>query len=192
MTRYIRPVPVLAVFLVLAGCQEKPAEQNAYIPYFPVNAFLQEQLHLIDSLQPPTTLYTESAGDSSIQGIALADCRALAAPFLQYDISKSPLHEQYKEESFADQSNPAITFTYTTADSTLPLQRMDVVLKPDPVKADQVKSIYMEKFYQQGDSAITEKLYWKADRFFQVIRTAEGPGGENKTTRQKVVWNPAD
>ncbi|HOA39137.1 MAG TPA: hypothetical protein PLQ65_11995 [Flavihumibacter sp.] len=192
MTRYQSWLFATALLFTLACGDQKPKPAAAeYVPYFPVNAFLLEQLHQIDSLKPPTVLYTENGKDSSVQGIELSTVRAMAAPFLQYDISVSPLHDQYKEESFADQSIPAITFTYTTVDSSLPLQRVDVILKPDPVKADKVKSIYMEKFYAQGDSAITEKLYWKADHFYQVIRTA-GAGGKEITTRQKVVWNPAE
>jgi len=50
---------------------------------------------------------------------------------------------------------------------------------------DQVKSIYLEKRYDHGDTMITRKLYWKPKRNFQIITVK--PSGKDEIT--KVVWD---
>lgn len=195
---FVPAVLVTATLLIACGNNqgktdktgsELSEEQNAY---FPVTGFIHSQLTAIDSLQLPVTKY-ESAGDQKdTVALSTADCRLLAAPFLEYDISASPLREKFKENSFADQSIPSITFTYHTSDSTLALKRVDVVLAPDPVQADKVKSVYMEKIFQQQDTLVVEKMFWKADHYYQLIRSKSAAGGQPLISQLKVVWDPTE
>jgi hypothetical protein len=186
---------VLGLTVITAGCQQpqKPAaSSSAEQDYFPVKAYLLGQLHTIDSLQLPVTKYFSGSGKSDTSLLSTAECRQLAAGFLEQDISDPSLKSQYEESSFADQSVPSINFTYLTKATNLPLKRVDVVLKPDPVNADQVKSIYMEKYYQQGDTAIQEKLFWKADHYYQVIRSKQAGNSQPLLEQFKVVWDPTE
>lgn len=173
-----------------ANTEGSPAEAEG--SYFPVTGFIHSQLTAIDSLQLPVTKY-EAAGDKKdTVALSTADCRLLAAPFLEYDITAPPLKEKFRETSFADQSIPSITFTYHTDDSTLALKRVDVVLAPDPVQADKVKSVYMEKLFQQQDTLVEEKLYWKANHFYQLIRSKKVANGQPIISQLKVVWDPTE
>ncbi|MBZ5858060.1 hypothetical protein [Flavihumibacter profundi] len=189
-------VPIL-LFTVIAvfSCKQankqagtKPEEQT----YFPVNAYIESQLHKIDSLQLPVTRYFTSEGHGDTTLLSTAECRKLAAPFLEQDISDPALKNHYVENSFADQSIPSVSFTYQTKDSSLPLKRVDIVLKPDPVNADKVKSVYMEKLFQQGDSMVNEKLFWKNDHYFQVIRFKQVAKNQPVLSQLKVVWDPTE
>lgn len=177
------------------GCQQHqqtaaatPSEQE----FFPVKAYLLGQLHTIDSLQLPVTRYSSAAGKADTSLLSTAECRLLAAGFLEQDISDPALKSQYEENSFADHSVPSINFTYLTKARDLALKRVDVVLKPDPVNADKVKSIYMEKYYQRGDTAIEEKLFWKADHYYQVIQSKQVANTPPQIAQFKVVWDPTD
>ena len=160
--------------------------------YFPVTGFIHSQLTAIDSLQLPVTKYEAAGNKKDTVALSTADCRLLAAPFLEYDITASPLKEKFRETSFADQSIPSITFTYHTADSTLALKRVDVVLAPDPVQSDKVKSVYMEKLFQQQDTLVEEKLYWKANHYYQLIRSKKVANGQPIISQLKVVWDPTE
>lgn len=186
---------VLGSAILGTGCQQqqKPAAaEKAEQEFFPVKAYLLGQLHTIDSLQLPVTKFSSAEGKSDTILLSTAECRQLAAGFLDQDISAPALKNQYEENSFADQSVPSINFTYLTKATDLPLKRVDVVLKPDPVNADQVKSIYMEKYHQQGDTAIQEKLFWKVDHYYQVIRSKQLANSQPLISQYKVVWDPTE
>jgi hypothetical protein len=179
---------------VLSSCsnsQNNTAQQQDSA-YFPVNAYIYTQLRLLDSLQLPVTRYYTSLKGGDTTALSIAETIAQASPFLEQDISVAPLKYHYKESSFADESIPSITFNYQTQDSTLPLKRVDIVLKPDPVKSDKVKSIYMEKLYQKLDTLVSEKLYWRADHYYQIIYTKQGAGADPVISQLKVVWDPTD
>lgn len=187
-------VPVsLVVLALISACNDKNQKAaEATAAYFPIKPFLLQQLKAIDSLQLPTTRYFHGYNHSDTSAIGIAESKTLAAPFLQEDITLPPLKERYTETSFADQSIPSITFTYQTQDSNLVLKRADVVLKPDPVLSDKVRSIYMERLYQLGDSLILEKLFWKADHYYQIIRSAQKGDGAPQISQLKVVWDPSE
>lgn len=195
---FVPALLVTASILPACGNNQGQADQSstdsaaAENAYFPVTGFIHSQLTTIDSLQLPVTKYESTGDKKDTAALSLADCRLLAAPFLEYDITASPLREKFKENSFADQSIPSITFTYHTADSSLALKRVDVVLSPDPVQTDKVKSVYMEKLYQQQDTLVEEKMFWKADHYYQVIRSKQVSNGKPVISQLKVVWDPTE
>ena len=118
-----------------------------------------------------------------------AECKAMAKAYLDQEITDPALRDKYEESSFADQSIPSINFTYLTKVSSLPLKRVDVVLKPDPERTEKVISVFMDKVYQRGDTLVNEKLFWKAERYYQFIRTHQLPGAEPVLSQTKVVWD---
>jgi hypothetical protein len=193
----MRTLASLALLLAfgLTACKQSPDKSNASTEeknFFPVSAYIESQLHSIDSLQLPVVQFYSGNGREDTTGISMAECRNLAAAFLETDISDPKWKGKYVENSFADQSIPSISFTYATKDSSLPVKRVDIVLKPDPVQADKVKSVYMEKFYQHGDTLVNEKLFWKADHYYQVISTRQTPNGQPIFTKLKVAWDPTE
>lgn len=193
----IRPIVTGIVTLILFSCgsPENAAQEEASkaeAAYFPVNDYISSQIKKVDSLQLPVTRYYSGSDSKDTVALSLEDFRAQATPFLQEDISLEPLKSKYQESSFADQSIPSITFTYHTKDSSLPIKRVDVVLKPDPVMTDQVKSVYIEKVYQKGDTLVNEKLFWKADHYYQVIQTRQVKENHPTMSQLKVVWDPTE
>ncbi len=95
---------------------------------------------------------------------------------------------QFKETSFLDKSSGNATFFYSPTNNTLDIKRIDVVTAKGDVY-DQVKSIYIEKNIQKGDSVIIKKLYWKPKRNFQVITHLSKGQQDPKTELIKVVWD---
>lgn len=179
----------------MASCRQAAKQETnseAKENFFPVKAYITSQLNLIDSLQLPVAKYVTANGHSDTTGLSIAECKLLAAPFLDIDISDPKLEGKYLEKSFADQSIPSVSFTYETRDSIIPLKRVDVVLKPDPVLTDKVKTIYMEKFHTSGDTLVNEKLFWKADHYYQIITSRELANAAPQVTLMKVVWDPTE
>ncbi|KIC92355.1 hypothetical protein [Flavihumibacter sp. ZG627] len=185
-------IPAAAVMATLLGACNNTEKKDAAAEeksYFPVNAYISSELKKIDSLQLPVVRYESAYGKTDTLPMTTAECKAMAEAYLDQDITDPALRDKYEESSFADQSIPSINFTYLTKDSSLPLKRVDVVLKPDPERTEKVISVFMDKVYQRGDTLINEKLFWKAERYYQFIRTHQLPGAEPVLSQTKVVWD---
>ena len=96
--------------------------------------------------------------------------------------------KNYTESSFMDKTTQSVMLTYATTDNTLPLQRVDVMATPFN-GSQQVRSIYFEKTRKSGDSIILQKMYWRANRSFQVVTSTRVKGGSPIEQQLKVVWN---
>jgi len=186
---------ILASSLLFFSCNSGEQEQAAQIrkekqeEVFPVGLFFREQINRVDSLKLPTVKITSIRGKTSTEAISIEEFRLLAEEFVQADISNGAVKDAYKETSFADQSIPSVTLTYSTPDSSKEIQRLDVIIKPNPVNDDQVSSIYIEKHVRLKDTSILKKMYWKANENFQVITSKKIPAGKESITQVKVSWN---
>lgn len=176
------------------ACSEniKPAITPEVHEFFPVKLFLQGQVHEIDSLKLPTRKYTSINKKSDSILISINEFDSIAKEFFYPDINDIAIKKFYKETSFADQSIPSVTFNYVTSDKGLPLQRMDVIVDPDPVLNDKVKSIYLEKRSFVNDTFIVKKLYWKTNKFFQIISSKQAVGHPATFSEVKVSWSATD
>lgn len=160
--------------------------------FFPVADYIAGQIKLIDSLQLPISKKITIGKKESLVAADYRDLVEQAGYFQNPDFTKPGIRESYKETSFADQSIPSVTFNYTTSDTAAAFQRVDVIINPDPVKADQVRSIYMEKNTQAGDTMILQKMYWKADKHMLII-TEKRLGNQTLPIQQvKLTWDPTE
>lgn len=177
----------LAGFLFfLLACNNEPEKESP--AYFPVVSFINDQMHHVDSLQLPVQKLTTVNNQTDTALIDIVEFKRLALDFTRPDINDPALNKDYTENSFADQTINSVTLTYSAKKKELPLQRLDVILHPDPVLDDRVQSIYMEKGEQVKDTTISKKLYWKANQNFQIITIRQsGPVMVSRVI--KVVWN---
>lgn len=187
--------------LLLAACNNNNAPKteanqgtaidtaNPNADFFPVADYIKSQVHLVDSMQLPIMKTTIVGKDSVPASIKQEEFSKIAAEFYTPDINDAGIKKDYKETAFADQSIPSVTFTYTTKNSSLEIQRLDVLVKPDPVQSDKVRTIYIEKFFEKGDTSISQKLFWRADKNCQIITSAQPKSGAEVTRIVKVSWS---
>jgi len=180
-------------FLTLA-CNNAPdsnktEENSGEVSFFPTASFFAGQVKMVDSLQLPVLKFVTSNGHTDTTQITTREMGLMATDFLQTDLSGPELRKLYKEESFADQSISSITLTYSTKDRNLPVQRMDVLINPDPVLNDKVRSIYIEKLEKHGDTSVLKKMYWKTDKHFLIISSAKVDNDSAKITQLRVQWD---
>jgi hypothetical protein len=97
------------------------------------------------------------------------------------------MNKNFTESSFMDKTTQSITFTYTPVDGALPLQRVDVQTTAG-IRAQEVKSIYMERTHQAGDSAILQKLLWRSKHGFMIINQVRVKGQAPKEEQIRVSW----
>jgi hypothetical protein len=133
--------------------------------------------------------YTTHNGSIDSGYIKPGEFHQLAQEFLSPELKRESFEKTFSESSFFDNTTQYSSFLYSAIDKNLPVQRVDVLAKPEDVVYNKVKSIYMEKRYEKGDSSFIQKLYWKAGQNFQInteIRTAKP---EVISKQVKVVWN---
>ena len=172
----------LLLALAFAACGNKkntPGQEAAAEPFFPIADYINGQLLDIKKQDLKIVRYSTSNGATSSKLTSFSEMEEAAAQFTSPDITKPTISSKYTEASFADQSVPNITLNYSTQDRSLEIQRVDVILEPNPEASDKVKTIYIEK--QKGNRQL--KLLWTADSHFQIISNDSG------TTIVKYVWN---
>jgi hypothetical protein len=187
--------------LVLAACNNNKTPKteanqgtaidsaNPNVVFFPVADYVKSQVHMVDSMQLPILKITIVGKDSVPSSMKQEEFSKIAAEFYTPDISDASIKPEYKETAFADQSIPSVTFTYTTKNPALEIQRLDVLVKPDPVQSDKVRTIYIEKFFEKGDTSFSQKLFWRADKNCQIITSAQPKNGAEVTKIVKVSWS---
>lgn len=160
--------------------------------FFPIVDFIGGEMKMVDSLQLPLTKTITINKKEKLTRLSDEEFRLLAKNFTEPDINSPALKQFYTESSIADESTPSISFTYTTTNTSLVIQKVNVFVKPDPIDNDKVRGIYIEKVFKSGDTLIQQKLYWKAGRNMQ-INTEKRIGDKLLPAEQvKVVWDPSE
>lgn len=188
-------------FLLFMGCNNAGKEPRApqkgdstknVKAYFPVADFIKSEIRYVDSLPVAIIKYTTQNGISDSVYIKHEEFHQLAQEFLPAALNKETFENEFSETSFFDNTTQYSSFVYSTANTNLPLHRVDVVVKPQDVVYNKVKSIYMEKILERADTSIVQKLYWKAGQNFQITTEIKTTNPETITRQVKVVWNPWD
>lgn len=158
--------------------------------YFPVLDFIRSEIRFVDSLPIGIMKYTTQDGKTDSGYIKLDEFHQLAQEFLPSDLNKEAFESNFSETSFFDNTTQYSSFLYASTRKNSNVSRIDVLVKPENVVYNKVKSIYMEKFSENADSAVIKKLYWKAGQNFQINTEIRTPKQEVATRQIKVVWNP--
>ena len=187
----------ITVFLsIVTGCADSSGNsanennQDSAVAknYYPVKDLIRNEIAKADSFFTTFKKYTiqNNKTDSSI--IQPEEFRQLASEFATDELSKEALEKEYSEASFLDQTTGFYTFTYSTTNTSLAFQRVDV-LATSGDGFDKINSYYLEKISAQGDTLIKKKVYWKAGKSFQVITETTINNQSPQTGQYKVVWN---
>lgn len=160
--------------------------------YFPILDYLKSEIRYVDSLPVGIMKYTTKNGITDSGYIKAEEFHLLAQEFLSPHLEKSIFEKEYSESSFFDNTTQYSSFLYSTTNVNLPLKRVDVLVKPEDVVYNKVKSIYMEKLIEKADSSVTQKLYWKSEQNFQITTEIRTTKSQATTSQVKVVWNPWD
>jgi hypothetical protein len=165
---------------------DKDSAKNSF---FPVADYLETEIMRVDSFPIATMKYNIRNGRTDSGYIQLTEFNELALQFLLPEFKDGSFEKNYTENSFTDGATQSVTFTYSTTDQTLPLQRVDVVTASG-TQGNLVNSIYMEKTRVAGDSVILQKMFWQAGRNFQIISLIRVKGQPPVQQQVRVVWNP--
>ena len=145
----------------------------------------------MDSFPEALRKFTTRDGRTDTAYIQVPEFNTLAMQFLVPAFRDGSFQTKYTESSFMDRSTETITFTYSTTDKDLPLQRVDVVTISDN-GVNKVSSVYLENSRVAGDSTIFQKLYWQARHQLQIVSLITVKGQPPVQQLVKVVWDPEE
>jgi hypothetical protein len=162
--------------------------------YFPVADYLMTEILHVDSIPVAIVRYVIQNGRTDSAFISPAEFNTLAKGFLLPEFRDGSFQKNYQESSFLDKATRTASFTYSTSDRTLALQRVDVVTASGAARdgSDQVKSIYLEKSFASGDTVVQQKMYWRAGRNFNIITRTNIHGKPPIDRQVKVVWDTGE
>lgn len=156
--------------------------------YFPVIDFLRTEIATVDSLPVALMQYRSSAKSNDSGYIKPEQFHAIVDEFVPANLTDTVFKKDFKEASFLDKATGGATFFYNTDNSQQDIKRIDVVTEKTDTY-DKVKSIYIEKINDKGDSTIVKKLHWKPGRNFQLVKQVSKGSGDPETELIKVVWD---
>ena len=161
---------------------------SSHKDFFPVADYLQSEISYVDSTPLAILRYNIQDKHKDSGFIQQDEFNRLAAAFLQTDLDHDSMEKKFTETSFFDKTSGYIGFTYTASSTMLPLQRVDVLALPVN-GVSKVKSVYMEKIFKAGDTAVTQKMYWQTRHNFMIITSRTLPGKPPVVGQTKVVWD---
>jgi len=155
--------------------------------YFPVAEILESEIRQIDSTPVAIRKLVIGNGRTDSGFIKQAEFNALAMQFVVPEFGNGRFQKDFTETSFIDNATQAATFTYSTTNGDLSLQRVDVVAIPQGA-IHQVKSIYLERSRISGDSTILDKMFWRAGKQFKILSLIRVKGGAPVRQQLIVSW----
>ncbi len=186
---------VFAGGLLLAGAcgnhtspvPSSPKVDSTGSAFLPVADYLRGEISYVDSTPLAIRQYITRNNRLDSAFIRQGDFNRLAAEFLAPELDPDSFPKNYKESSFMDKTTGYLSFTYSTQNKALSLQRVDVLVAPGAA-TDNIKSIYLERIFPVGDTTVTKKLFWQTGTSFQIFTSKRLSGGAPLEDQLKVVW----
>lgn len=175
----------------ISGADSLSRRDSAGSNFFPVADVLLAEIRLVDSLPMAVKEYRTRNGRTDSGYITPAEFHALAVQFLVPEFRDGSFEKNFTESSFIDNNSQEATFTYSTDNRDLPLQRVDVIAAPKGANHE-MKSVYLERNRVSGDSSFLDKMYWRAGKGFEVTSLVRVKGGAPTEQRLKVAWGGGD
>lgn len=180
----------ITIFMFSCG-QNNNESKNKKLPstdstvFYPVQEYFLSQIKSVDSSMRPIRMVTTIDGRKDSAVISIEQFNKTAQPFLENNIADPLVKKYYRQSLFQDMTTGSYTFDYTSVNSSLPVQNLNVLLD---TATQTVKRIFVSKIKIKEDSTITEKLSWKNNNSFLINRTIQLPKKREITEQIFVVW----
>lgn len=168
------------------NAKEQELPSNDSTVFYPIHEYFVNQIKSVDSASPTIKIFTTINGQKDSATINTQQFNKLAQTFLENDIADKSVKKYYRQSIFQDQTTQSITFNYTTVNSSLPIQSLDILL--DTI-TQEVKRVFISKVKTANDSTIVEKLNWKTNSSFLINRSVQLSSNKETTQQISVVWS---
>ncbi len=201
-----RILTLVVLFLIpiaigIIGCKNKE-EQSSAVPeqqqkadspevknYLPVLDFLKGEIQNVDSFFAGMKKITIRNGKTDSTFISSEEFHRITNEFVTNELSKEFLEVHYNESSFIDQSTQSVTFTYEPKDHNLAIRRIDLLTGQSSSGFDKLKSLFIEKQVNSGDTSILKRMFWKSGKNFLLMTQMTVGQNPPDISQVKVVWD---
>lgn len=160
----------LVLFTVLS-CKQTSKQQNNKITsladtskFYPLDNFIKDQIRYVD-LRNFTIQKTHTIDSSNNIKIIDKETFLIDATSILLLANNFIKNKQlYKEVVFEDLSTDSYTINYTSLNTSIPLQRIDILLSEE---TKLVKRVLMRVLNKVNGNITTQQINWEADRQFQ-------------------------
>jgi hypothetical protein len=105
------------------------------------------------------------------------------------DIADKKIYKKYTEERLIDAQQGTLNIISTLKDGEISeVQRQIMIIGMSDVSSGKVKSIFIDRYVNAGDSTIEQKLFWELDKFFTVDNLIQKDNRNDKYHYTKIVW----
>lgn len=182
---------LLFTTLALIACNSKNKNSEEAGEFFPVRSYLQSQVKHIDTSLYALRKIVRSGGRSDTVFISREQFRKEATDFLTIpDIASHKWKDDYTESRLYDDALKRAIFSYTPKDEDAPILRQDVTIEPGAGGEDAVRTIFINRIEEKGDSSVQKKMLWEVGRRFQVVTTVSQKGKPDVNRIREVWWAP--
>jgi len=173
--------------LILISCKEK---KNKFSDTgISAISIINGQVNKIDTSFYQIMKYDIQAGKTDTSYVKREEIRGLAASFLNLpDITKNNYSENYTEEKILDETQNSLSITATAKNEKLEIQKQIIIVPLDESASGNVQSIFIDRFIQEKDSLIEQKLFWELNKFFQIGSIIQVGNKPEKVQTIKVAW----
>lgn len=176
--KLIRILTTLLILASISACNSSSEEKT----YFPITAFLKEEIARIDSLPIAIILTRENKGNLDTSIVDKKDFRTLAMSLIGIDLQEKKYKKNYQELVLEDVQLGNITISYTTENTDLPIRKIELYIDAN---SNKIKNIFAERQEKEGEQLLTKKILWTAATEL-MVNTSHYQNGElldNRTER---------
>lgn len=182
----------ILVFAIIVSCNNSPKKvlaikNNDTIHFFSIKDFFLSEIK--DIRATPYFIYqidTKPNGSKDSTSFKKEALTAFTQQFIACDVNNLSVKDQYIESAFKDNSIHCITLNYSTLNTALSIQNIDVLLNEETNK---VTRIFIRQSVTNIDSTTTILYSWKASKSCMVTTTIIKKDGTKYTEQQFVNWN---
>ncbi len=180
-------IPALSVIL-FSACKEKKGS-NEEVPISAIS-IIKGQLKKLDSSMYAFTKYEKNDNKTDTAYLKREEIRKFAEPFLLLpDIADKKIYQKYTEERLIDAQQETLNIISTLKEGeNSVVQRQIMIIGMADVSSGKVKSIFIDRYVNSGDSTIEQKLFWELDKFFTVDNLIQKDNHNDKYHYTKIAW----
>jgi hypothetical protein len=182
---------LLLTFLPLAfSCKTKSKEEASDTePYFPIKSYIESQIAHVDTSLYNILLIETLNNRSDTTVIRREDFKKQAKDFLEIpDITQNKWKEDYEEFKTFDEDLQSAIISYRSKEADAEVRRQEVIIKPNANEGDQVKTIFIDRAFEDGSSTIQQKMLWEANKWFRVVTITQKPNQPEQIKTVQVIW----
>jgi hypothetical protein len=187
MKQNLFSVAVLLLLLLYTACKNKSRSNDEEV--ISALSIIKGQLNHLDTSLYQVTKYETTNEKTDTAWLKREQVREFAAPFISLpDISEDKYRDQYTEERLIDAGQEQLSITYTANKENAEILKQIFIIKLEDISGGNVHSIYIDRFIQNKDSSVQQKLYWEIDKHFSVGNIIQKNNAPETTHQLKVEW----